>query len=195
MLSYETLVKFKNKIFSLVFNFLFSSSFQRYGKNNRIYWPDAIQGSHYISIDSNVVVRNGAWLLALKHGNIDPDLTIHSNTYIGRYSHIVSVRSVIIGSNVLIADKVYISDNIHEFNKINLPIKNQSILFKSAVTIHDGAWLGENVCIIGASVGKNAIVAANSVVTRDVPDYTVVAGAPAKVIKKYNHESSTWESV
>ncbi|RQM78988.1 acyltransferase, partial [Aeromonas dhakensis] len=69
------------------------------------------------------------------------------------------------------------------------------ILCKGSVTINEGAWLGENVCVIGASVGKNSVVAANSVVTKDVPDYTVVAGAPAKVIKKFNFDSQSWESV
>ncbi|MBV7598800.1 acyltransferase [Aeromonas encheleia] len=195
MLSYRFFNKIKNKAFSLIFNYFFSHSFKKYGENNRILWPDTIDGAEYIIIENRVVIRNGAWLLALKNDNFEPKIEIHNNVYIGRHSHIVSVNSVIIKSNVLIADKVYISDNIHQYKDINVPIKDQPVLFKGAVTINEGAWLGENVCIIGASVGKNSVVAANSVVTRDVPDYTVVAGAPAKVIKKFNFKSQDWESV
>jgi acetyltransferase-like isoleucine patch superfamily enzyme len=57
-----------------------------------------------------------------------------------------------------------------------------------------GAWLGENVCVIGASIGKNSVIGANSVVTKNIPDYCVAVGSPAKVIKKYNVEKQIWEA-
>ncbi|MGL6401534.1 acyltransferase [Aeromonas hydrophila] len=158
-------------------------------------WPDEINGSEYISIGNRVVIRNSSWLLALKSSDVEPILEIHDDVYIGRYVHIVSTNNVIIKCGVLIADKVYISDNIHQYHDTGIPIKEQPILCKGPVTINEGAWLGENVCVIGASVGKNSVVAANSVVTKDVPDYTVVAGAPARVIKKFNFDSQSWESV
>ncbi|WP_350669671.1 DapH/DapD/GlmU-related protein, partial [Pseudoalteromonas sp. 43-MNA-CIBAN-0464] len=72
---------------------------------------------------------------------------------------------------------------------------HQPVKFHRDVLIKSGAWIGENVCIIGASVGKNSVVAANSVVTKDVPDYCVVAGAPARIIKRYCHESQSWKKV
>ena len=58
--------------------------------------------------------------------------------------------------------------------------------------IGDGVWLGENACVIGVSIGKNSVVGANAVVTKDVPDYCVVAGAPAYIIKRYNFEKKEW---
>ncbi|MGI3172023.1 acyltransferase [Aeromonas veronii] len=195
MLSYSLFNRIKKKICSLTFNTLFSHSFKAFGKDNTILWPDEINGSEYISISNRVVIRNSAWLLALKNSDIEPILEIHDDVYMGRYVHIVSTNNVIIKCGVLIADKVYISDNIHQYHDTGIPIKEQPILCKGPVTINEGAWLGENVCVIGASVGKNAVVAANSVVTKDVPDYTVVAGAPARVIKKFNFDSQSWESV
>ena len=60
------------------------------------------------------------------------------------------------------------------------------------ITISDGAWLGENVCIIGANIGKNVVVGANSVVTHDIPDYCVAVGSPAYIIKRYDFERKEW---
>jgi len=105
------------------------------------------------------------------------------------------MRSVIIGKKVLTADHVFISDHLHNYSDPGTPIMDQPILFKGQVIIGDGAWLGQNVCIIGASVGKNSIIGANSVVTKDIPDYCVAAGIPAKVIKEYNFKTKQWEKV
>ena len=63
------------------------------------------------------------------------------------------------------------------------------------VVIGEGSWLGEHVCVIGASIGKNCVIGANSVVTHDVPDYSIAVGVPAKVIKRYNFNSKQWEKV
>ena len=67
---------------------------------------------------------------------------------------------------------------------INTPIKEQDISIVSPVVIGEGSWLGENVCVCGASIGKHCVIGANSVVTNDIPDYCVAVGAPARVIKK-----------
>lgn len=102
---------------------------------------------------------------------------------------------MVIGRNVLTADRVYISDNIHKYEDIDMPIKDQGIIHKKDVVIGDGTWIGENACIIGASLGRNVIVGANSVVTKDVPDYCVVVGIPARIIKRYNGNTKQWEKV
>lgn len=195
MFQFSFLSKVINRCYSIFFYFFYAFSFRNFGRKVRLLWPDAIQGEKYIGINDQTVICTGVWLLALKNDEYDPRLEIGKNTYIGRYCHIVSVREVIIEDSVLIADKVYISDNLHEYRGIHVPIKDQPVIFKKSVRISEGAWLGENVCVIGASVGKNSVVAANSVVTKDVPDYTVVAGAPARVIKKFNFDSQSWESI
>ena len=130
--------------------------------------------------------------MGLKINEEDPILKIGQNCSIGMFSHIVSVKNVQINNDVLIANNVYISDNIHSYERIDIPIISQEIQFKGEVFIKEGAWIGENVCIIGASVGRNSIVGANSVVTRDVPDFCVAVGSPAKVIKKFDFESRRW---
>ena len=66
---------------------------------------------------------------------------------------------------------------------------------KKPVIIGEGSWIGENVCIIGASVGKHCVIGANAVVTKDIPDYCVAVGTPAKIIKKYDTKIKKWIKV
>jgi acetyltransferase-like isoleucine patch superfamily enzyme len=192
---YEVFYKVNRRIYLLLWNILFQRDFKSFGKKTTIYKPRNIQGAKYIDLGCRTSFMPDAWLLALKIDDNDPQLVISNDCYIGHYVHIVSVRKVIIEDAVLVADKVYISDNLHDFESISLPIIHQPVKYHRDVLIKSGAWIGENVCIIGASVGKNSVVAANSVVTKDVPDYCVVAGAPARIIKRYCHESQSWKKV
>ena len=72
---------------------------------------------------------------------------------------------------VFTANNVYISDNKQEYEVVVKPLIQQPVQFKPAVEIGVGAWIGENECITGASVGKKSVIEANSVVMRDIPDY------------------------
>lgn len=192
---YELMFKVKRKIATLISSYIFRLSFKNFGEKSGIFKPDILQGVKYIEVGERVVIQPGLWALALKNDNHNPILNIGDNVYIGRFLHIVSVRRVIIEKDVLIADKVYISDNLHEYKDIHIPVSQQPVIFKGDVVIKEGAWIGENVSIIGACIGRNSVVAANSVVTKDIPDYSVCAGVPAKVIKKYCFERNEWISV
>ena len=114
---------------------------------------------------------------------------------IGHFNHIYATRSIILHKNVLTADKVYISDNMHGYENVELPILRQPIVQKHIVEIGEGSWIGENVCVIGAKIGKHCIIGANSVVSKDIPDYCVAVGSPAKVVKRYNAQLRKWEKV
>ena len=192
---YEFIYKVKRRLYLLVWNLLFRRDFKAFGKNSSIYKPRNIQGAKYIEIGSRVMFMQDAWLLALQIDDNTPSLKISDGCYIGHYVHIVAVRSVEIESEVLIADKVYIADNLHGFGSVNVPIISQPVHHHRDVLIKKGAWIGENVCLMGVTVGQNSVVAANSVVTKDVPDYCVVAGAPAKIIKRYCEQSQVWKRV
>lgn len=192
---YELMLKVKRKIATLLSSFIFRVSFKNFGTKSSIFKPDILQGVKYIEVGDRVVIQPGLWALALKIDNNEPILNIGNNVYIGRFLHIVSVRRVVIEKDVLIADKVYISDNLHEYKDIHIPVSQQPVVFKGDVVIKEGVWIGENVSIIGACIGRNSVVTANSVVTKDIPDYSVCAGVPAKVIKKYCFERNEWISV
>jgi acetyltransferase-like isoleucine patch superfamily enzyme len=151
-----------------------------------------IEGKKYISLSRRTVIKRYGWLLALKIDENKPKLNIDEGTFIGDFCHIVSVREVIIEKNVTIANNVYISDNIHNYEDITTPIIFQKVNFVNKVIIGEGSWIGENACIIGSKIGKNSVVGANSVVNFDVPDYTVVSGNPARIIRQYNNVTKTW---
>jgi len=114
-----------------------------------------------------------------------PTLRIGDGTYIGRFAHINAWRNVRIGRDVLIADRVFISDCEHAFADTTVPIRLQGDIFRGNVMLMDGCWIGVGAVILpGVTVGRNAVVAANSVVNRDVAELTVVGGVPAKFIRK-----------
>jgi acetyltransferase-like isoleucine patch superfamily enzyme len=186
--------KIYNFIYSKCFNLFYRNCFLNFGKNSSISLPLNIDGMKNIYIGNNVKIAYKTWLAALPHtGEMQCELRIEDGTNIGNFNHIYATKSIVIGKNVITADKVYISDNLHDYEDINLPILYQPIKQIGIVKIGDGSWLGENVCVIGASVGKNCVIGANSVVSKDIPDYCVAVGAPAKIIKRFCFKTKTWQ--
>lgn len=111
-------------------------------------------------------------------------------------SRIEADKSVILGKHVAIAPYVYISDRNHEYRDISKPIIRQGYFSRGGIQIGDETWIGIHTSVIGAvKIGRHCVIGANSVVTSDIPDYSVAVGAPARVVKKYNLEKKQWESV
>ena len=126
---------------------------------------------------------------------MDLRLEIGDDTTIGYHSHIMVIGHLKIGKHVLIADKVYISDNMHAFEDVTKPVAAQPLLLKP-VEIEDEAWIGENVCVLpGVRIGRHSVIGSNSVVTKDVPPYSVAAGVPAQVLRRFDFESRQWRRV
>jgi len=170
--------------------------FSTFGKDSYIRSPLKIDGPKNIRIGKYVTVNYKTWLAAMPlTNNRNPTLEIGNGTVIGNFNHIYATSSIVIGEKVLTADKVYISDNLHSYEDINTPVLEQPIKQIKPIIIGDGTWIGENVCILGAKIGKNCVIGANSVVTKDIPDYSVAVGIPAKVIKRYNSVTKIWEAV
>ncbi|RZL68859.1 MAG: acyltransferase [Pedobacter sp.] len=121
------------------------------------------------------------------------DVTIGSRTIIGLSS--VIIGPVNIGDDVMLAQHVVISGLNHGYEDISIPPSQQTTT-KRIVNIMDNVWIGANAVITaGVTINKHCIVGAGSVVTKDVPAYCVVVGNPAKVVKRYNEVSKTWEKV
>ena len=148
-----------------------------------------------IFLGEKVHIGKYAWLASNPLTGKNCSLTIDNGSYIGNFAHIYSVSKIHIGKKVLIADKVYISDNLHGYENIDQAIIDQPIKTLKPVIINDGCWIGENVCVLGASIGKNSVIGANSVVTKDIPDFCIAVGSPAKVIKRFDQEKGIWEKV
>lgn len=164
------------------------------GSKSYLRSPMRLAGRKNIFIGANTYIGYKAWLAGdAVSGNGTCRLEIGANVAIGNFNHIYAIKSIIIEDGVLTADKVYISDNLHVYDDINVPIKQQGVKFAGNVVIGAGSWIGENACIIGVQIGKNCVIGANAVVTKDIPDYCIVAGVPAKIIKRYCSSTGLWK--
>lgn len=134
----------------------------------------------------------------ISYAGIDyqPSIEIGDGTWVGKNCSIACINRVEIGKDVLFAGHVHITDHSHGYEDINIPIGNQILISKGPVIIEDQCWLGFSCEILsGVHIGRHSIVAARAVVTRDVPAYSIVAGNPARVVKKYNKISKKWEKI
>jgi lipopolysaccharide O-acetyltransferase len=140
--------------------------------------------------------------IAAEQRSHGPLILIGRDVHVNDYVHIAAVSSITIGDRVLIASKVFITDHSHGSYKGPAPHTSPAVgpadrpLSFAPVSIGDDVWIGEFVSILpGVTIGKGAIIGTMSTVTRDVPAYTIAVGSPARPIKRYNFESSTWESL
>lgn len=178
------------EIINRLHSLLIKSQFQSFGARSKLDFPATINNGKSISIGSKVHIREHAWLNCIAQPAGTTSLTIGSGSYVGRFIHINAYESVVIEDDVLISDRVFISDVHHAFQDRNVPIINQGVTKPKPIRLKSGCWIGINACIMpGVSIGKNAIVAANSVVTRDVPDYSIARGVPAQISPIPNHET------
>jgi lipopolysaccharide O-acetyltransferase len=147
--------------------------------------PFRLSGEERIQIGDRVFLGSGCWLQALPDGdNLTVAISVGTGTSIAGACVISAVRSVCLESYVLLARNVYISDHIHKYSQTDAPILAQGVEKIRPVLIKCGAWLGQNVVVCpGVTIGAGAVVAANSVVNEDIPDFSVAAGAPARVVK------------
>ncbi len=116
-------------------------------------------------------------------------LTVPNNIYFGnnsgcnRYTYIDGTAGVYIGNNVLIGPSVKILTSNHIYDDISVPIRDQGWKYKPVI-IENDCWIASNVIILpGVHIGKKSIIAAGSVVTKDIPSYSIVGGIPAKLIR------------
>ena len=110
------------------------------------------------------------------------EITIGDNTWIGLQTMIESGCRIEIGANVDIGPRVYIGTGTHEITPEGSHIAGKGI--QKPVFIGDGSWIGANATILpGMTIGQKAIIAAGGVVTHNVPNSTIVAGVPAKIIR------------
>lgn len=167
-------------------------------KINRVKYENGVY------IGRKVDIKNG-YIVHLNHDvSIRPycqiwsggdGIEIGARTEIGERCRISIINKLSIGMDVLISPNAYISDCDHEYRNINIPVINQATVNKvdNEIKIEDGSYIGINTVIIGkVNIGKHCVIGANSVVTRDIPDYCVAAGAPVKIIKRYDKNKGEW---
>lgn len=121
-------------------------------------------------------------------------LKIGDNVVAQERVRISAAESVVIGDNVLMGSDILITDNNHGMDAGSEQSYMQQEVSTKPVKIGDGCWIGEKCSVLaGSTIGEKCIIGANSVVTGEIPAYTIAVGTPAKPIKRWNFESGQWE--
>jgi len=179
-----------NSPFRLFYDFWIAREFKTCGKNCHFKGFDLLYGAKNIQLgNSHSVGKHIVWEVyeSYQDQTFQPSLTIGDGTSFGDGTHIACINKIQIGKDVCFGRWVFVTDNAHgasEHELLNIHPLKRPLFSKGPVVIEDYVWIGEKACVMpGVTIGKGAIIAAGSVVTKDIPPYCLAAGVPAKVIK------------
>jgi acetyltransferase-like isoleucine patch superfamily enzyme len=167
--------------------------FKHLGKSIFIYPSYNLIGLNFVNIGNNNIIERDVQLTAWKLESANnPEIIIGNNCLIRRGTNITAVNRIQIGNDLLTGTNVLITDNSHgntDYQSLNIPTGKRPIISKGETIIGNNVWLGNNVCVMsGVTIGDCAVVGANSIVTHDIPAYSVACGSPAKIIKTLLHD-------
>jgi len=163
--------------------------FGAFGDGSIICFPaTALMNERYIRIGSSTVIGPRVTLSAgMAPGQqlmSDPVVTIGDRCLIGAGSGIVGHLSIEIGDDVWTGHHIYVTDQNHGYEDLERPISVQQQP-ERPVSIGAGSWIGHGTVVLpGSRIGRHVVVGANSVVTGELPDYTVAVGSPARVVRE-----------
>ncbi|ASY76565.1 DapH/DapD/GlmU-related protein [Pectobacterium polaris] len=162
--------------------------FKRIGFPSYIAFPLFFKGGKRISCGKRVRIFPGLRIETHNEGVV----TIQDNVGIAQNVHITSAGSLIIGSGTIINANVFVTNIDHVYTDINLPVSDQG--FKVSDTyIGSNCFIGIGAAIqAGSILGDHCIVGANAVVRGKFPAYSVIVGAPARIVKRYDHDKKRW---
>ena len=144
--------------------------------------------THYPT--SSMIPKDGSYHVQY----FDSKIMIGNNVSATGALQIAAHDAIVIEDDVMFASNVQINDASHGYDTGDIPYKYQPLTKIASIKIKNGSWIGQNVLInSGVTVGRQTIIGANSIVTTNIPDYCIAVGNPAKVIKKWNHRSHTWD--
>jgi len=196
---FEKLYFLENQFFKIVGVLFYRRMFAQFGEKSFIKKSCKIFNPQNISIGDNVRIEDGVTLYSVgRYENKlhDGKIIIGNNVYLNRGFNASCAELISIGDGVACGGNVFISDFDHGYDDVDIDVLNTNLTIKGPISIGRNSWLGQNVFVgSGVTIGEHCVVAANSVVVRDVPAYSVVAGIPARVIKIYNLDSKRWERV
>ena len=175
-------------------------------------WPKSylgpgskVLGTMAITVGKNAYINRYAWIEAVHNfgsQSFSPTILIGRGLATSDRLHITSINRIEIGDNCLFGSGVLISDHNHglykgeEQSHPNEPPVVRKLISHGPVIIGSNVWLGDNVVVIGpVRIGDGVVVGANSVISRDIPDYVMAAGIPARILKRFNEASGKWEKI
>jgi acetyltransferase-like isoleucine patch superfamily enzyme len=152
----------------------------------------------YISVGKGVIIEKHCRIQGIIRYN---DVRFEPSIVFGDYAtcqqnlHLTCASRISIGKNTAIAANVTITDINHPYENVDLPIERQDIEVSEVIIGEDCKIYNNAVILPGTNIGKHCVVGANSVVRGVFPDFSVIAGIPAKIIRQYNKEIGKWMSV
>ncbi len=183
---------FIKKIYKKFLYKKYRSIFKRIGENCNIASGLSVIGAKYIEIGECFTAGRSLSLQVWDSYNekgtgYTPMLKIGNNVSFMSGCHISCANKVLIEDGVLFGDNVFVTDNFHGNNydeELDVPPLERKLRIKDPVIIKKNVWIGRNVCIMpGVVIGEGAIIGANAVVTKSIPNKTIAAGVPAKVVR------------
>ncbi len=166
------------------------------GHRCRIYKPLLLANPRFVMIGDRTIIRSGARIEAiLLDQEHPPSLTIGKNVNIEQNVHIVCSSKLVIGDDVTITGNCAIVDTVHPFRDVNDPTKIGERIdpMPTPVEIGQNTFIGfGSVILPNVRIGAHCVIGANCTVTRDVPDYCVVAGNPASIVLRYDFQTNAW---
>jgi acetyltransferase-like isoleucine patch superfamily enzyme len=168
------------------------------GRNLSIYPPCALDRrlAHRVRLGSHIVIRPHVWLNVLPDEGTTIKIVIEDNCVLGGRDVLSAKNCIHIERDVIMAKSVLIQDHNHAYEDVELPIRDQGVTHGGSIRIGEGSWIGQCAAIICSrgklEIGRHCVIAANSVVTRSTPPFSVVAGNPARVIRQYDPAKKAW---
>lgn len=175
----------------------FIKRFAYYGENTELEFPYIINKPENISIAENTkILSNSRICIFTNHDGGVPTVKIGRNCRITYNFTLLAACEICIEDSVLIASNVMLCNYNHGINVEDENEYMYQALFGKKMRIGEGSWIGEKVCILpGGNIGKKCVIGSGSVVTGTIPDYSMAVGNPARVIKRWNFASHTWERI
>ena len=169
------------------------------GLGSRFDYGWSVEGAKWIDIGSNCQFRHHVNLSAIantSHVDDASKLSIDDDVYVGPYCFVIALRHVHIGAGVVFSERVLVCDNSHGFDPLGDAIMKQPYHFGGPVTIGEKTFVGYGACILpGVKIGKNCVVGANAVVTESFPDLTLIAGNPARAVRRWDSSTKLWSAL
>lgn len=161
--------------------------------------PYRVLNAKYVQIGKNVKIKKDSRIecLPLFRGiRYNPQIILEDGVTIEYNSTILCTDYLRIGRDTILAGGCMVSTENHGIDpELDVPYHAQPLI-SAPIQIGYGCWLGQNVCVLpGVHIGNKCIIGANAVVNKDIPDYSIAVGVPAKVIKTYNSDKHIWEKV
>lgn len=187
LLRIDILLEYLSRIDNQIYSGYKTRSMAGWKNGAVLHRPVILVGKECIKLGKKISIGKRCVITAWKDESNNPEIIINDYSVIGDDCHITSYNKIVIGKSCLLGKKITITDNSHgetSWQDLQIHPMLRKTVSKGAVYIGDRVWIGDKATILpNVKIGNGAIIGANSVVTKDVPENSIVAGDPAKVVK------------